>query len=294
MVLFITSAFHSVVLSAYDISKEKILYTVGYAHLDTQWRWDYTTTINTFLLATLDDNFELFEKYPDYVFNFTGARRYAMMKEYYPDRYQKLKEYIKQKRWFISGSSVDEGEINVTSAESDIRQVLYGNDYFRKEFGVESVDYILPDCFGFQACMPSIWAHCGLLGFSTQKLTWGSAVGIPFNIGVWKGVDGKGIICALNPDGYTSKVQKRLDTDLRWVDRINENGRKYGVYADYKYYGVGDQGGACRERDVKVCVESLNNPDSQIKVALVSSDQMYRDITAEQKDKLPSYQGDLL
>lgn len=278
----------------YDLSKDKVLYTVGYAHLDTQWRWDYTTTINEFLKNTLDDNFELLEKYPGYVFNFTGSRRYALMKEYYLQRYEKLTDYIKEGRWYVSGSSVDEGDVNAASAESVIRQVLYGNQYFRTEFGVESVDYMLPDCFGFQACMPSIWAHCGLKGFSTQKLSWGCAVGMPFNIGVWKGIDGNGIICAFNPDSYVSSVENRLDTDKRWIDRINENGKKYGVFADYKYYGVGDQGGACRENDVKVCQASINHPDSEITVALASSDRMYQDITDSQKDKLPVYQGDLL
>lgn len=149
-----------------DLTKENILYVVGYAHLDTQWRWGYQTAIDEFLEKTLDDNFYLFEKYPDYVFNFTGSNRYAMFKEYYPEKYQKLKEYIAKGRWFVSGSSVDEGDVLNVSPESVIRQVLYGNEFFRNEFGKESCDYMLPDCFGFPARMPSIWAHCGLLGFS--------------------------------------------------------------------------------------------------------------------------------
>jgi alpha-mannosidase len=156
--------------SSYDISKEKVLYTVGYAHLDTEWNWDYPTTINVCIKNTLTENFYLFNKYPDYVFNFTGARRYQMMKEYYPDLYGQLKGYIQQGRWNVSGSSVDEGEANISSSESIIRQVLYGNSFFKKEFGVTSCDYMLPVCFGFIANLPSIWNHCGLLGFSTQNL----------------------------------------------------------------------------------------------------------------------------
>ena len=30
----------------YDITTDRLLYTIGYAHLDTQWNWDYPTTIN--------------------------------------------------------------------------------------------------------------------------------------------------------------------------------------------------------------------------------------------------------
>jgi alpha-mannosidase len=80
----------------YDISKEKVLYTIGYAHLDTEWNWDYPTTINQYIWNTMADNFKLFDKYPDYVFNFTGSRRYKMMKEYFPDSYKKVADYIAQ------------------------------------------------------------------------------------------------------------------------------------------------------------------------------------------------------
>ena len=107
-----------------DLSVEanKALYAVGYAHLDTQWRWDFVTTIDEYIRSTLDDNFALFEAHPEYVFNFTGSVRYEMMKEYYPQRYERLKEYIAADRWRVSGSSVDEGDVNVPSAESIVRQ----------------------------------------------------------------------------------------------------------------------------------------------------------------------------
>ncbi len=272
----------------------RALYAVGYAHLDTQWRWDFVTTIDEYIRATMDDNFALFEKHPEYVFNFTGSVRYEMMKEYYPERYERLKGYITDGRWRVSGSSVDEGDVNVPSAESIVRQVLYGNRYFAREFGETSHDFMLPDCFGFPASMPSIWAHCGLLGFSTQKLTWGSAVGIPFKIGVWEGPNGDGVIAALDPGPYVGAVEGRVDTNPTWVERVNRNGRMYGVWADYHYYGTGDQGGAPRETDVSNYVDSASADDGAMKLVLGSSDQMYVDITSELREGLPRYRGDML
>ncbi len=278
----------------YDLSTTPVLYTVGYAHLDTQWRWDYEETINIFLKSTLDDNFLRFEKYKPYVFTFSGARRYKMMKEYYPSKYEKLKKYINQGRWFVGGSSVDECDANIPSPESLIRQVLYGNAWFRAEFGKESVDFLLPDCFGFQAHLPSALAHAGIKGFSTQKLEWGSAAGIPFNLGNWNGPDGKGVTAALNATDYTGKIETRLDTLSYWVNRVMTNGIKYKVFADYRYYGVGDVGGAPREDDIKNALGSIGNPDGKIQVYLSSSDQLFRDLSEEQKSQLPSYSGDLL
>ncbi|MDP4238664.1 MAG: alpha-mannosidase, partial [Bacteroidota bacterium] len=278
----------------YDITKDRLLYTIGYAHLDTEWNWDYPTTINEYIRNTMVENFRLFEKYPDYKFNFTGSRRYNMMKEYYPEMFKKVQEYVHQGRWNVSGSSVDEGEVNITSSESLIRQILYGNSFFRREFGTESVDYMLPDCFGFLCNLPTIFHYSGLLGFSTQKLTWRSASGIPFNVGVWNGPDGKGVVAALNASDYNGGVETRLDKDSKWIDRINDNQKKTGYAFDYRYYGVGDRAGAPRENDIKRAEGSLRNSDSNFRVLLTSSDQMYKDITPEIRKKLPVYSGDLL
>lgn len=279
-----------------DVGAEanKALYCVGYAHLDTQWRWDFVKTIDDYIRATLDDNFALFERHPEYVFSFTGSVRYEMMKEYYPKRYERLKQYIADNRWFVSGSSVDEGDVNVPSPESIIRQVLYGNLFFKREFGEGSVDFMLPDCFGFPASMPSIWAHCGLLGFSTQKLTWGSAVGIPFPIGVWEGPDGAGVIAALDPGPYSGGIKGRVDQNADWLRRVQRNGQLYGVWADYHYYGVGDIGGAPNEADVQNYVASQAAPDRRMDIVLSSSDQLFRDITPKLRERLPRFRGDML
>src|SRR6266478_4165598 len=58
-------------VAAPDLAKQSTLYVVGYAHLDTQWRWEYPQTIKEFLPRTMHDNFALFEKYPHYIFNFS-------------------------------------------------------------------------------------------------------------------------------------------------------------------------------------------------------------------------------
>ena len=64
---------------------EPTLFIVPYTHLDDIWRWNYPTAIQYFLLNTLDENFQSFEHYPNFKFNWTGAARYAQMKEYYPE-----------------------------------------------------------------------------------------------------------------------------------------------------------------------------------------------------------------
>jgi alpha-mannosidase len=210
-----------------DLSKQPTLYVVGYAHLDTEWRWEYPQVINEYLRKTMEDNFALFDKYPHYVFNFSGANRYRLMKEYYPADFARLKKYVNEGRWFPAGSSMEEGDVNTPSAETIIRQILYGNNWFRKELGRASAEYMLPDCFGFPASLPTILAHSGVKGFSTQKLVWGSSApgggreslektpeGTPFNVGVWVGPDGESVLAGLNPGDYAGGINSDLSKPL--------------------------------------------------------------------------------
>lgn len=210
-----------------DLSTQPTLYVVGYAHLDTEWRWEYPQVIDEYLRNTMEDNFRLLDKYPHYIFNFSGANRYRLMKEYYPADFARLKSYVAKGRWFPAGSSMEEGDVNAPSAEAILRQVLYGNDWFRSNLGTASEEFMLPDCFGFPASLPSILAHAGVKGFSTQKLTWGSSAnaggpdslentpeGTPFNVGMWVGPDGHTVVSALNPGSYSGSITTDLSKPL--------------------------------------------------------------------------------
>ncbi len=221
------SSTHAQTTQAPDLSKQPSLYVVGYAHLDTEWRWEYPKVINEYLRKTMADNFKLFERYPHYIFNFSGANRYRLMKEYYPAEFERVKQYVREGRWFPAGSSMEEGDVNTPSAETIIRQILYGNNWFRKEFGKASAEYMLPDCFGFPASLPTILAHSGVKGFSTQKLVWGSSApgggpesreqtpeGTPFNVGIWVGPDGESVLAGLNPGSYSAGIETDLSEPL--------------------------------------------------------------------------------
>ena len=278
-----------------QLTSKPTLYVVGYAHLDTEWRWSYPQTIREFIADTLNKNFDLFEKYPDYVFNFSGSRRYEMMREYYPAEYEKLKGYVAAGKWFPCGSSVDENDANVPSAESFVRQVMYGNKFFRKEFGIASEEFMLPDCFGFPAALPTLLNHCGIQGFSTQKLTWGSPVGIPFKVGRWIGPDDSEVLAALDPGAYVGQVKENLANSESWKTRIDNNGKKSGLFVDYHYYGTGDMGGSPTPESVAKVQESVRT-DGAIKVITGPADWMFKAINLhpEKRATLPTYKGELL
>ncbi len=298
-----------------DLTKEPTLYVVGYAHLDTEWRWEYPQTINEFLPKTMRENFRLFEKYPHYVFNFSGANRYRMIKEYYPADYERLRAAVRAGRWFPAGSSMEESDVNSPSAESVLRQVLYGNRFFRRELGRASAEYMLPDCFGFPASLPSILAHAGIKGFSTQKLTWGSnalvggdgspeatPLGIPFNVGFWEGTDGRGVIAAFNPGNYSGDIRYDLTVSdpsntarsyIDWPKRVERNGKVSGLYADYHYYGTGDTGGSPSESSVALAEQMATKSGAPLRVISSTAEEMFLDLQRGATSGLPRYRGDL-
>ena len=98
-----------------------------------------------------------------------------------------IKKLIEDGRWCVSGSSYENGDVNIPSPEALFRNILLGNGYFKEKFGKQSTDIFLPDCFGFGYALPAVMKHAGLNGFTTQKLSWGSAYGQPFDIGIWQG-----------------------------------------------------------------------------------------------------------
>jgi alpha-mannosidase len=272
---------------------QRYLYLVATAHLDTQWRWTIQETIEDFIPKTFRVNAQHFEDFPDYVFSFEGAFRYMLLREYYPDYYERLKSYIAAGRWHVAGSWVDAVDVNVPSPESLIRHALYGNGFFKKEFGKTSSDVYLPDCFGFGYALPSIAAHCGLDFFSTQKLTWGSWVGVPFDIGVWQGVDGSTLTAGLNPGAYVSRVRSDLSRDSTWAAVIERQGEASGLFAGFKYYGTGDTGGGPDSLSVAWVEESLRG-DGPLTVKAIGTDDLAALVTPEQKARLPRYDGELL
>lgn len=271
-------------------------YIVSNAHFDSQWNWDVQRSIADYIPKTLDQNLFLLAKYPDYVFNFEGGIKYYWMKEYYPHQYELIKKYIREGRWHVTGSTWDATDPNIPSVESFTRNVLYGQHFYRDEFGVEGTDIFLPDCFGFGWTLPTIAAHCGLIGFSTQKLMWrhrpfhGNSK-IPFEIGLWQGVDGSRIMAVMDAHNYTTKWRYE---DLSRSEQLQRMTDQSPIKTVYHYYGTGDTGGAPTIESVRA-VELGVNGDGPVKIISATSDQLYKDyLPFGSHPELPVWDGELL
>lgn len=270
-------------------------YMVADAHLDTQWNWDIQTTIKRYVWNTITQNLHLLKNYPDYIFNFEGAVKYSWMKEYYPTEYEQVKKYVENGRWHLTGSGWDANETVIVSPESWLRNVLLGQSFYRSEFNKECTDLFLPDCFGFSYFMPTLANHCGLIGFSTQKLGWRNHAfyeggkKYPFTIGLWQGIDGSRIMLT-HGFGYGERFP---DADMSKSKRLMKEISESPLNMVYRYYGTGDMGGSPNIPSVRGLEKGIKG-DGPIQIISATSDQLYKDfLPYENHPELPVHNGEL-
>jgi len=283
------------------------IYAVCDAHLDTQWNWDLTHTIREYIPRILFQNLWMLERYPDYKFNFEGGIIYRWMKEYYPLHYARLQKYIDEGRWHISGASWNANDPNMPSAESFIRNILQGQELYKREFGVRSTDIFLPDCFGFGYTLPSLAAHCGLIGFSTQKLSWRKHDFFPdapyhkknpFSWGVWYGIDGQSLMAAFDTGGYTAELPADAGYNKDFIRRASNgfDNTAMRYYSGGHLHGTtncGDKGNSGTVTTARRMAEAMADLDAPVQLISATSDQLFLDYM-DRRDELPTYDGELL
>ena len=216
------------------------VYITGHCHIDIAWLWEVRETVRK-TARTMANNLALMDRYPDMVFTQSQAILYDFLKKHYPELYERIKEKVKEGKWIIEGNSWVEADTNVASGESLIRQLLYGREFFRNEFGVESDTYWLPDCFGFSWALPQIIRRSGMKYFVSAKLAGQDINPFPVSTFKWKGADGSEILAHIvKGNGYGGECEAE---DIIAFDR--KNSQSDILPATIGMYGYGDGGGGC-------------------------------------------------
>ena len=259
---------------------------IGHAHIDLAWLWPIRETIRkgarTFATAL-----RMMERYPDYVFGASQPQLYLWMKEFYPDLYAQVKARVAEGRWEVQGAMWVEPDANVPSGESLVRQILYGKQFFRDEFGVDVTNLWMPDVFGYSGSLPQILRAAGLTTFMTQKLSWSEVNTFPHHTFHWEGIDGSRVLVHMPPEGtYNSSAAPRA------IARAEENFLDKAVSDRVLVlFGIGDGGGGpgeehlerlARERDLQGLAPVVQEPS-----------QVFFDRLEENSARYPVWRGEL-
>jgi alpha-mannosidase len=210
------------------------LTALGYAHLDTAWLWPLAETRRK-AVRTYTNTLRLMEDYPEYKFVSAQAVHLDWMKQQYPDLYRQLKERIHSGQLILAGGVWVEPDCNIPSGESLVRQFLYGQRFYRQEFGITCTEFWNPDVFGYSAALPQI-IRVGGRYFLTQKLSWNQFNKPNSHTFLWEGLDGSQVLTHFPPaDTYNSvaNVQEVLKSSrlFKEHDRARDSMLVFG-YGD--------------------------------------------------------------
>ena len=221
---------------------------MGHAHIDTAWLWTLAETRRK-CGRTFSTVLKYMDEYPDYKFSQSQPQLYEFVKDHYPTLWKRIKERVAEGRWEVMGGGWVEQDSNVAGAEALVRQYLYGNRFFRAEFGIHTRAVWLPDAFGYPIQLPQIMKRAQLETFNTTKIGWNQYNVFPYHMFNWRGLDGSEVLGVMHPcgrRGYNGSITP-ADLTAHWQQFKQKN-----VAGEVWYpFGFGDGGGGPTKEDLE-------------------------------------------
>ncbi len=259
---------------------------VGNAHIDLAWRWPFSETRRK-SVRTFANVLRLQERYPEFTFHQSQVFLFEAVKATQPALYAEILERCREGRILIVGSMYAEADCNLPGGESLVRQILYGNRFFKEELDQTSRIMWLPDTFGFPASLPQLIRRGGMQWFFTHKLAWNNFSKFPFHSFVWEGLDGTQILTHCTPaDSYNSELDPE---HLRHAQRgYREKDRSSAFMIPF---GRGDGGGG----PTPLMLERLrrySNIEGLPRVTPMAPEAFFEQLESE-RPQLPVWRGEL-
>jgi len=248
---------------------------VGHAHLDTAWLWPVAETKRK-CCRSLATAVSLAGRYPWYRFAWSQAQQWEWVKEEFPELYARVREKIETGSILPLGAAWVEPDLNLPSGESLVRQFLYGQRFFEKEFGSVSPVFWIPDSFGFPAQLPQIMRSAEVRWFLTQKISWSQFNSLPHHTFLWEGIDGSRVLTHFPPaDTYngTCEVKEILYSVGNYKDHDRSRESLY-------VFGFGDGGGGPTEEMLER-LRRMRDVDGLPRVECRSPEEFFRRLEAD-------------
>ena len=260
---------------------------IGHAHMDLAWKWPIRETKRKGA-RTFSTVLTLMDKYPDYYFGASQPQLYQWMKEDYPGLYQRIKDKVREGHIEPQGCMWVEADTNLSGGEALVRQILYGKQFFKEEFGKDIRVLWLPDVFGYNAALPQILKLSGNDVFMTQKLSWSQHNKFPHQTFMWRGIDGTEIFTHMLPEEtYNSPI---LPRSLRFAE---QNYAENGICDEaLLLFGIGDGGGGPGMEHLEAA-KRVNNFYGLCPVQQAPAQEMLLRMKDKFGHRVPVWQGEL-
>lgn len=261
------------------------VYMCGHSHIDVAWLWTVKESERK-AIRTFANTLDMMDAYPDFRFAQSQAVLYDMVKRNAPDVFERIKAKIKSGQWEVMGNAWVEADTNIASGESLIRQLLYGREFFVREFGIDSSIYWLPDCFGFSWALPQIIKKSGMKSFITAKLNNNDTNPFPYSMFRWRGQSGDEVTAFFQRTHYQGEY------DAAEVKACRERNLQKGICdVSFGMYGYGDGGSGATPAMLERS-EALKNIPCMPEAVNGHAHEFF-DETEKYRDEFPVWDGEL-
>lgn len=261
-------------------------YCIGHAHIDLAWLWPWRETRRK-VARTFANQLRNINKYDGFVFAESQPQMWVWLEEDHPDLYKRVCDAVRAGRIETQGAMWVEGDCNLSSGESWIRQALYGKKYWRDKFGADTDLCWLPDVFGFPASLPQVLRGCGMQYFMTIKILSNTVNQFPYKTFIWEGLDGSQVLAHMEPLGdYNSGA-----SPLAIFKSEARNTEKGLIPKALLIYGDGDGGGGPGEGHIEY-VKRHRNMNGLAPCVMKKSIDLFRDLEPY-REIMPHYAGEL-
>lgn len=233
---------------------------VAHTHIDVAWLWNLAQTKQK-VERSFATVLKLMDEYPDYRFMMSQPQLFAFLKQTNPQLYARVKQRVAQGRWEVDGAMWLEADTNLTSGESLVRQMYYGQKFVHDEFGKDCTCVWLPDVFGYSGQLPQIIKKSGINRFVTAKIGWNDTDRFPYDMFDWEGIDGSKIFAYLLSTCYCDPRNGVYDrTYTSYCEPLNAKGilGTWNRFQQKDYtdtvlmsFGHGDGGGGPTRQDIQ-------------------------------------------
>jgi len=272
---------------------KKVLHLISQAHLDPVWLWPLRDGISE-ALTTLQSAVDRAAENPDFQFTRSSSCTYQWAKEMDPTLYASIKKLVAAGRWEVVGGWIEQPDCNLPSAESFIRQALYGKAFFEREFGSQGRTHIgyNPDSFGHSGALPKVLQHTDFNSYAFMRPLVHDNPDIPM-LFWWASDDGSRVLGCRIPTQYSQSYAANADDMEQTVRYASENHFVEGIDHGVMWFGVGNHGGGpTREHIARI--KELQADDSLPEIRFSTAREFLASVLESgQAEALPVIRGEL-
>ena len=222
------------------MENKRIMHMIGCAHLDAVWLWPWTEGMSE-IKSTFKAALDRLEEFPDFVFTCSSAAYYEWLEEAFPALFEKIRHYVKEGRWVITGGQYVQPDLNIPCGESLVRHSLYSQRYFLEKFGKLCDTGYNVDSFGHSAMLPQILQKSGMTGYIFSRPRPNENPDIPYEF-TWESPDGSAVT-GVRLLAYAGPARRGTARPDFFQDRIDTRREMGSTLPGTYFYGVGNHGG---------------------------------------------------